>query len=356
MLRAKYIPILRTRQNERLAVSDLTDDVREITAPLFDITSPDDEKDYDDAVAYVERNINQLAMRLSGYPEMLLDSSILDAEFRLTGSIHPLSHAGGKLLDAGVSVTPVSGLARDQAHWSAALSIAERHQHKQLCLRLENDDLKLPTDTANAVLNLKQNLLSDIEVIVLYDCENIFDDDVLIAVKRIQQLSKNISNLVSDLSIVAGSGIPKSIREVAAIGESVYLDRKEIELWSQTKSLLGEMGQYVLFGDYATINPEYEMLDPKLTYRVTAPKIIYTLPKSWFVIRGTRLHDDGPLQYFDLAANVVALPEFRGANYSMGDSHIYDKANRVGNPGRPGTWVRPCLSHHLTLTARETIL
>lgn len=331
MLNAKYIPILRTRQNERLAVADLAE-----------------------AVAYIERNINQLAKRLRGYPEMLIDSSILAADIRLTNNIHPLLFAGTKLLEVGVIVTPVSGLARDQAHWDAAIAVTEQLQHKQICLRLDNEDLKLPSDTTEAIRELKQDLLADIEIIILYDCESVFDDDISGAGSRILNITESISEWISDSIIVAASGIPKSIRQVAVIGESVYVERKEINLWIHVKQL-DKSGKIILFGDYVTINPQYEMIDPRIFQRITAPKIIYTLPNEWFIIRGTRLVDDGLIQYYDLAADVVALPEFCGADYSTGDEYIQSKAERIGNPGRPGTWVRPCLSHHLTLTARETV-
>lgn len=354
MLNAKYIPILRTRQNERLAVDDIAEDVRAITAPLFDITAPDDSKNYDETVAYIERNIDQLARRLHGYPEMLIDSSILDADIRLTDDIHPLFLAGTKLSKSGVIVTPVSGLARDQAHWGAAIAVAEQQEHKQLCIRLDQEDLQLPTDTANTIRELKEGLLADVEIIILYDCENVFDIDVSGIGGRILKVTESISGWVGDSIIVAGSGIPKSIKQVAAIGESVYVERDEINIWSYVKQL-DNSGKNILFGDYATINPQFEMIDPRIASRVTAPKIIYALPNEWFVIRGKRLHDHGSAQYYDLAAEVVALPEFRGAGYSAGDEYIQSKSDRIGNPGMPGTWVRPCICHHLTLTARETV-
>jgi|GEM_PF-4453945 len=354
MLNAKYIPILRTRQNERLAVADLAEDVRPITAPLFDVTAPDDDKNHAEAVAYIERNINQLAKRLRGYPEMLIDSSILDADIRLTNNIHPLLFAGTKLLEAGVIVTPVSGLARDQAHWDAAIAVAEQLQHKQICLRLDNEDLKLPSDTTEAIRDLKQDLLADVEIIILYDCESVFDDDISGAGSRILNITENISTWIGNPIIVAASGIPKSIKEVAGIGESAYVQRNEINLWEHVKQL-DNSGKDILFGDYATINPNFEMIDPMFVHRVITPKIIYTLPKEWFVIRGTRLYVDGRNQYYDLAADVVALPDFRSSEYSAGDKHIQSKADRIGNPGMPGTWVRPCICHHLTITARETV-
>lgn len=354
MLNAQYIPILRTRQNERLAVADIPDDVRSIVAPLFDITAPDEEKDHDESVAYIERNINQLAKRLSGHPELLIDSSIMKAAIRLTNDIHPLLLAGTKLIESGIAVTPVSGLARDKAHWDAAIAIVEQLQHKQICLRLDNEDLQLPSDTTEAIRDLKQDLLADVEIIILFDCESVFEDDLSSLGMRILRIIEDISPWVSDSVIVAACGMPKSIRQVAAISESAYVKRKEINLWKHVKQL-DKSGKIILFGDYTTINPNYEMIDPKITYRVTAPKIIYTLPNEWFVIRGKRLHDHGADQYFDLAADVVALPEYRGRDYSAGDEYIQLKADRIGNPGRPGTWVRPCLSHHLTLTAREVV-
>lgn len=354
MLSAKYIPILRTRQNERLAVSDIPGDIRSKIAPLFDITAPDEDKDHDESIAYIERNINLLAKRLAGYPELLIDSSIMNAGIRLTDDIHPLLHAGTKLLGSGIGVTPVSGLARDQAHWDAAIAIVEQLQHKQLCLRLDSEDIQLPSDTMDAIRDLKHGLLADVEIIVLFDCESVFDDDLSGFGERILRITKDVSQWVGNSIIVAACGMPKSIRQVAAISESAYVQRKEINLWGRVKQY-DESGKTIIFGDYATINPRYEMIDPKITYRVTAPKIIYTLPNEWFVIRGTRLHDHGATQYYDLASEVVALPEFRGGDYSTGDEHIQSKANREGNPGWPGTWVRPCLSHHLVLTARETV-
>lgn len=353
MQNVRYVPILRTRRNERLAVSDLSGHVRNLTAPLFDISAPDDDKGERLAIAYVERNIDLLSRKLSGYPQLLVDSSILPAGMRLSDDVHPLFVACSKLIDTGSRVIPVTGLARDQAHWEAAIEVAALNDNKQICLRLDVDDLRLPSDTVTEVKELKNSVLADYEIIVLFDCESVFGKEITPFVDGILDLNRKLVGLTSNPVIVAGCGMPTSIRDVAAISESAYVSRLEVGIWSEVKKL-DASAKRIILGDYTTISPQYEMLDPKITNRVTAAKIIYALSGQWFVIRGTRLFIDGNDQYFDLASEVTALPEFSGPEYSAGDKHIQSKSDRIGNPGMPGSWVRPSVNHHITLTALET--
>ena len=72
-----------------------------------------------------------------------------------------------------------------------------------------------------------------------------------------------------------------------------------------------------------------------------------------FVVRGGAFssHPDEYDQYFTMADEIVALDDYCGPDYSFGDKYISDRANRIGKPGSPGSWITACVNHHLTFTA-----
>jgi hypothetical protein len=151
--------------------------------------------------------------------------------------------------------------------------------------------------------------------------------------------------------IIAGYGVPDELREAIAVREQGYIPRTEQMVYRSV--VAANQLHNLWFGDYATLSPVHVELDWRYMTKVMGPKALYALEDSWFVVRGGPFstHEDGYEQYYDLAAEIVALEEFSGADFSWGDNYIQARANRIPKPGSPGTWIKACANHHISFTA-----
>jgi hypothetical protein len=101
------------------------------------------------------------------------------------------------------------------------------------------------------------------------------------------------------------------------------------------------------FGDYAIQNP-----DPPLDDQPSGPgqraNIRYTTDAATLAPRAVgAVIQEGAEQYRQLCRQLVAQPEFAGADFSWGDLQIAECADGVGEPGWQNRWRGAGTSHHL---------
>jgi hypothetical protein len=102
------------------------------------------------------------------------------------------------------------------------------------------------------------------------------------------------------------------------------------------------------FGDYNADSPEHLDADPRVLR--PAASIRYTSNDYWLIVRGRALRGPNAAgfgQYSQLAAELVARPEFRGRAFSAGDAKIDDCAHQIGGTGNLTTWRFVAVNHHL---------
>ncbi len=133
-----------------------------------------------------------------------------------------------------------------------------------------------------------------------------------------------------------------------AVGRRI-LPRHEWSSWSSVG------GNHALgFGDWTIQHPIYRQLS---TVRPNySASIRYTSDETWLVMRGEGVFNDGGPGFSQWPANALILtmqPEFLGADFSYGDSYIWQTANQTAKTGSAETWLRAGISHHLALVARQ---
>lgn len=347
-----YTPIIRNRQSEVLAIQELSAEVKARCIPLLDLASPSKQSDKASAQGYVERNIRRMIKALKGFEHILVDSSELDPALRINGSKHPLIEAARAIVEAGCSPVPVTGLHRDESHTKAALKIKSSTGSGLICFRLD------ATDIATASLSYKQlqeslsdSSLNSTDVILLMDLQSVYGEQVDSLVAQVSRFIAQIMKSQWAGLIVAGYGIPDRLTDAVAVRAQGYIPRVERSVYLGVKK--AHSIDKLWFGDYTTLSPTHVELDWKLMSKVMGPKAVYALTESWFVVRGAPFssHADGYGQYHDLAAEIGALEEFPGPEYSFGDNYIYDCATKVASTGSPASWITACVNHHITLSA-----
>ena len=107
------------------------------------------------------------------------------------------------------------------------------------------------------------------------------------------------------------------------------------------------------FADYTIVPPQFSEMDTRTIAKHLGPNVKYTLEGRWFVSRGKSFQKVGSDQYFDIAKNVVALPEFRGFNASYGEKFIWERASGESSKcGNPEQWITAAVNSHITYQTR----
>jgi hypothetical protein len=288
-----------------------------------------------------------------------LDSSEIDADLRLGKGTHPLTAAAASLINVGVDVIPVVGLYRDSAHIAAAKSIIVKDNSSPIAVRLDSYDMETPSQTAKEYLNFVNKHFEGRRLILIFDCGSVHAEDESALGKAAALLDSKINQKSLVLKIVAGSGIPANISVSVPAKSAGYIERKELKVFEKYCKAAKELESEcpAIFGDYATVNPNYVELDWALINRTMSPKILYALKKSWFVIRGGsfRSHPDGYDQYHALASEVRKLPQVSAPSFSFADKFIADCASKAVDHSGPGYWAGICINRHIAATADRAI-
>lgn len=351
-----YSPFLKSKRSEGLALQRLDSGVRESILPLIDLVAPTTEKQKKDPPAYVAKNVKSLARYLNSFDKVMVDSSEMDAEIRTPDGLHPILAAGRALHEKNIGVIPVAGLDRDNDHMNAVDNVLKESGAKTVCIRIDAYDMETPTATAKRLQSLLSTRYSKSKFVLVYDLRGIFGENFETLKSRVIALDSKISHQSEEMTVIAGSGLPEKMAEAVPTKSSDFIPRIEKTVWRELKSSIGK-NRNVVFGDYATVTPDYVELDFALIYRQIGPKIIYALDESWFVIRGGSFeqHPDGREQYYSLAKEVTKLEEYPGKDYCFGDQFVGDKADLEGTPGSPASWVIACVNRHVSRTARILI-
>lgn len=347
-----YAPIIRNTQSEVLAIQHLTSEAKAHCTPLLDVAAPTKKADQKSVHAYLDRNIRRMVKAVNGFGRVLVDSSEVDPAFRMGAGKHPLMEAAGAILKAESMPIPVTGLHRDESHMKAALKIRSIARQALICFRLDATDVQTASLTYKQLQkSLADNSISSAEVILLLDLQSVYGENVEALISHVTRFIALISKSTWAGVVVAGYGIPDHLAEAVAVREQGYIPRVEQELYRRISAAYS--AQNLWFGDYTTLSPTHVEIDWKMVSKTISPKAIYALSESWFVVRGGPFssHASGYGQYHDLAAEIVALEEFRGSSYSFGDKYIYDRVSRDSKSGSPASWITACVNHHITLTA-----
>src|SRR5208337_3351529 len=116
----RYVPILRWKEAERLALRDLGDDVRDRITPLVQLVP--------ESIAVGKRTATAGHALLKvagdmrecwGTRPLLVDFWRIDQRLRINGSMHPLAYLTRNARASLVSMVPVTGLHRDAAYQTA---------------------------------------------------------------------------------------------------------------------------------------------------------------------------------------------------------------------------------------------
>ncbi len=346
-----YVPIIKSKRGEFTAVRLLHEDIKEYIRPFFDVLPPS-------RFASKPKTLAEQLTWVADHVAAAWSGALWVDTFDVGPSIAQGKQLAIEFVCKALSARklvpiPVTGFEREVGHDQAVTRLLSEAA-TGVCLRLEEEDLLLPTRLPT-LLDSKIKLLGvePSSVDLLFDLRYL---DATPIVARVQTLVRAIQS-IQDLDIwrsviFAGSSMPNSLEGVCARGSHGYLTRREVDIWLTLQH--AALKRLPIFGDYTTVPPQYADMDTRTIAKHLGPNVKYTLDKRWYVSRGQSFQKNGSAQYFRIAKNITSLPDFRGATASNGDRFIAERA-KVGTGatcGNPEQWVTASVNSHITWQTR----
>jgi len=358
-----YIPILRWKLGEILAMERLYSRDRAGITPLIEFIMPAPTTDKNDYKKILEDpqskflrilpKITKQIIKSWGKDAIFIDVHLLDGNIRIRAFEEILSSAD--MLDIFavpvIHIIPVTSTDADMATRKVAVKYAKING-TGLCIRIDKshlDDINIADHITKFVkdneLDIKtSDLFVDLQVI---DKESSADSTA----EKLARLP-NIGQWRS--FIVSGGAFPKDLAGFPKHNHYA-LDRLDWDLWKKIiKSDL--LKRHPFFSDYTIQHPIHYGYVPGAN---TSASVRYTDDETWKVMRGEGLKNPkgaGHKQYPAHAQSIVTQPffNFRGADYSFGDAYIAERASPDNEKsGNPTTWITAGINHHLTLVMRR---
>lgn len=349
-----YVPILLTRQGERLALEGLPQEVKDRLTPLFVVHPVPNDLETGSPKGSVEEHLGKLAKELVkkwGSGSGFVDLAYVDTEVAMSDGSHPLVWMVRTCEAQGLLLAPVLDGGRSPSYVAAAAEAA-REVGSSLCFRLPIKQwVSLGTPLGDGqILGLLQTTgFQPQQVHVILDVADQVSSPPDLTASAVSSAISRLPRLTDWLSMtVCGTGMPVGTAEVGA-NRSQELPRLEWQLWRQ---LMGSSQRRPTFGDYCVQHPDpLSAFDPR--FMQSSAQLRYTIRNSWFVARGRGIRSAGSAQIRGLARQVVNHTEFAGAAFSAGDQWIASCADGTSSPGNQLVWRKATTNHHLTFVVNQ---
>lgn len=347
---AHYVPILKFRQGEYLAMGRSTIAIKKWMTPLFELPTEPWDFEEERPSKTMDQHLSQFGKRLSRNwkTRCFVDSPYISGAATVTSGTHHLEHAFSLARTEGCQAVPVVALQRDAAYKKAVAAIVAIDR-RGACIRLSPDDFSS---------SIKGKITSLLTAIGLNasDCDLIIDanDDVSNSISSQSTVWKSQINSLPHLAdwrslTVAGGSFPASLSPASAYRPHKDLKRNE---WLAYKALIkAKPSRNPTFGDYSAASPKTFEMDPRLMD--PNAKVKYTLDDVWRVVMGNQVKKNGRAQYQTLCTTLISSlgSSWPGRTYSHGDEFIEDCSAGKGNGGS-STWPTVTTSHHVAAAVR----
>ena len=348
-----YVPCLRFKKGEYLALKELSIDARNCIMPLFEVAEIGFDFENQTEAKTIDQHLTPFAKRVKenwGSDECFVDLHLIDENERMASGEHPVLFTFNDLRLKNVNAIPVIGLGAG-TNYQKAVSQTIKSDSRGLCLRINLDEA-----SESSSIEMLENLISDLHVHPR-DCDFILDLSAPRNFEPLNTFANLLQYVIADLHHInewrsfgiIGTSFPQSLSGINS-GAS-YLPRSEWLLYKELVRNLKELDLRVpTFGDYVINNPEIFNID----MRFVKPKanIRYALDDSWLIARGENVRDHGYGQHKKLCELIIASQNFYGASFSAADKYIYDCAKGVAPTGNLTTWRKIGTIHHLEIVAR----
>lgn len=352
MKRVIYVPIIKGKKGDVIAVGSVSAAVRSVTKPLIE-AMPFNPKKVESLDAHIHL-FCQYIRKYAPLGDVFVDFYGLMPDANVSDGTNGTVFGYQLLRGLGRAVTPVYGLERNDDIWPDLAKIVLA-ANNGFAFRLRHDDLadELIPETWGAIVERTAQIgLSEGEIDLILDFGSLSrhqPDEVKEAV--ISFLFHNPRAHLYRSVVVAASSALKDVSSVEKDDMSEVV-RGELYLWSDLWNDMPE-GVKPIYGDYGVVHPDFSDMGPNKNMNA---KIRYTVGDKILYFRGHALlrPEKDYTQYYDLAKRVISDRRCKTRDHSNGDAYLHDCANRLTEtPGAPATWVQADMNHHVTYVAQQ---
>ena len=348
-----YIPCLRWKQGEYLAVHRLSATAHQEILPLIEVAEVGFDFETRKPLKSLGEHLAPFARRVRekwGKDQCLVDLRHVDATHRLPTGEDALTFVFADLRLKGATAVPVVS---PQTTADVRKSVRGINARDGFGMAVR---VGIEGAVATGFADSLETLTQDCDV-APEDCDLVVDLGTP-SYDPLEGLVAILEDVVRDLPCLnrwrrvglIGTSFPSTMAGLPP-GTSI---RKRSE-WVMYRSLVKRLTQRRLrvpcFGDYCIEFPEIVRMDMRLVKPYASVR--YTIPDGWLIARGMNVRDHKYGQYRQLCSLVRAAREYSGPAFSEGDMYIYRCAQGMAPTGNLTTWRWVGTNHHLELVARD---
>jgi len=341
----KYLPILKWKQGERIALQNLSGSQWEKIVPLLELqaiaAAPDAGALRVALPGYMEKIAKELGTAVTGDKFVAIDirhvSPAYPKQIRLLKAVCAFLANQAKR-----QIIPVltESMVADQ---TGDLTVIDGFSN--YILRIHTPSMDATQLTALVELT-RANGIRKSALHVVVDQYSMVNQDPVTRFTAVRPFIDAALGTECRSITVAGGSFPANL---IGLTQGIHdLPRVEWKVW-ETVRVHSDYDE-LRYSDYAVTNPApLPDLDPKQINPSVA--IRYAAADFWRLFKAGGFKKGKPNQYRALCQLLLGDPVYTGSSFSYGDS-CYEKAAdaRLGN-GNPSSWRRDATSHHLVLTA-----
>ncbi len=349
-----YVPILRWKRAEQVALSQLIESDSICVTPLIELI-PDNvikkgKAGKEDSILELDvatNNVIEQLVKYWGPRPFFIDLLWLTSDIlkQRTGCFLEMLSQCASIYD--LCFIPVTGLSRDGPYQSSVQNVLNIH-HQGACLRLTNDDLKHPEFAQSIDTTLKFLKLSPDMVDIFVDFQ--ITDQHAPTFDTLCNLIPNINKWRN--FIVASGSFPEDLSKLHK-NDVHYLDRTDWISWKDQVTSK-QLPRMPIYSDYTIQHAKYIRREG-IAY--PSASIRYTSDDYWLIMRGEaiRREGDGPgsAQWQANAVLLCDMPEYCNHTFSKGDKYIKEISLQHKETGSTETWLRAGINHHMTFVVRQ---
>jgi hypothetical protein len=344
-----YVPILRWKRAEWVALGSMTREDREHVTPLVELTPRSFQARNNKPGPRTEdvliKNVSEIEQYWEQAP-FLADLCHLDPGLRMANGGAPLQFFAEQSRARGLALIPVTGLHRDPNYQGAVASIVAA-DHRGACVRV--------CPAAIQSSEFPGDLSSLLKAIGLKATQT----DLLVDYGVLPQGAPTVaalSDLIPDIDswrtfTVASGTFPRDLTGFT-IGQHT-LPRFDWMRWRAQVSDGPIPPRLPTFSDYTIQHAEF--FEPPERANFSA-SIRYTSDDYWVIMRGESVFkNDGPgfAQWPANAQMLCERGEYCGPAFSFGDQYIFQMGAQSLRTGSAETWLRAGINHHITFVVRQ---
>lgn len=340
-----YVPVLKWRQGEYLALDRLSDDIKDKISPIIEIPPIEWDFELGRLAKTIDQHLEKFGKRLHtkwGHRLAYIDGALVQPSIMRDGS-HPLEYAVLAARKLGAMPLPVTGPTRSPDYQAAVARIVKLSPNGA-CFRVTPNDLVKGGAQSSLEALAKDLGTTPAQIDLLLDVGSPqFEPVTDFADAILSHLEQLILAKWRSLG-VAGTSFPESMGSLKTGVQFVH--RHE---WPFYKALFRNWtldGQPPKFGDYGIAHPSLPMGDMRLLK--PSATIRYTVDDGWIVVKGQNIRDHGAGQYKAMCDAIQKSKFFFGNAFSRADAYINACGRGAESTGTLTTWRWIGTNHHIT--------